>query len=391
MVQGTQITGERQGTTRFPRYDSAVLGLEQYWYPVMLSRELRKKPVPIRLFGQEFAFFRDGGKAYALRDRCPHRGIPLSMGRKVFPGTISCRYHGWTYDLNTGRLVAVLTDGPDSPICGKVNVDSYAVEERAGIIWLYHGTGNPPPVETHIPEELLRPNAVLQGRFTDRIGDWRYAAENGIDEGHAKFLHRTAFFVFFLRGPAWVLSQMVPEKDGWITRQPKSVGFEAEYPGLGRWPKKRFWKVLQGNIRVAIRLPGILRVFYGKWYHFEWYMPVDEGRHRYGQIALKHTSPLGAFLFRLRYWTYIRWALHILFNNQDSEVVKFMRTPPEYLYRPDNSIIAWRRLCERDLIIQSDNSNKQEASEQPALQSAALQKKLLADELLGGRSGYSSV
>jgi phenylpropionate dioxygenase-like ring-hydroxylating dioxygenase large terminal subunit len=316
----------------------------------MFSNQLRKKPVAVHLFGQDFAFFRDGTKAYALRDRCPHRGIPLSMGRRVFPGTISCCYHGWTYNLQNGHLVAVLTDGPDSPICGKVNVETFPVEERAGIIWLYYGTDSPPPVEANIPEELLRKNTVIEGRFTDRDGDWRYAAENGIDEGHAKFLHRTAFFVFFLRGPAWILSNMVPEEGGWITRKPKSIGFEGEYPGLGRWPEKRFWKILKKNIRVSIRLPGILRVFYGRWYHFEWYIPVDEGRHRYAQIALKHASPVGSLLFRLSYWTYIHWALHIFFNNQDSEVVKFMRTPPEHLYRPDNSIIAWRKMCEKNLV-----------------------------------------
>jgi hypothetical protein len=120
---------------------------------------------------------------------------------------------------------------------------------------------------------------------------------------------------------------------------------------------------LQGKVRVSIRLPGVLRVFYGKWYHFEWYMPADRGRHRYGQIALKHASPLGALLFRLRYWTYTRWALHIFFNNQDSEVVELMRTPPEYLYRPDNSLIAWRKMCEQALA--------QQSIEAPARQDAA--------------------
>jgi phenylpropionate dioxygenase-like ring-hydroxylating dioxygenase large terminal subunit len=31
-------------------------------------------------------------------------------------------YHGWTYALDDGQLVAVITDGPDSPICGKATV-----------------------------------------------------------------------------------------------------------------------------------------------------------------------------------------------------------------------------------------------------------------------------
>ena len=320
----------------------------------MLSRELGKKPVALRLFGEDIAFFRDRGRAYALNDRCLHRGVPLSMGRKEFPGTITCCYHGWTYDLKSGMLVAALTDGPDSAICGTVHVRTYAVEERAGIIWMYHGDGTPPAIESHIPEELLRDDAVSQGRFRNRVGDWRHAAENGIDEGHAKYLHRTALFVLFRRGPAWIHSDMVSGDDGWITREPRSVAFGGDFPSLGRWPRRQFWKVLKGMARVSIRLPATLRVFYGEWYHFEWYLPVEPGRHRFVQVALKHAPGWSAWLFHVRYWTYIRWVLHVHFNNQDALVVEHMRAPPEQLYRPDNSIIAWRKLCEQKLAQQDE-------------------------------------
>jgi len=90
-------------------------------------------------------FLRDEGKVYALSDQCPHRGVPLSLGRQEFPGTWTCYYHGWTYDLKTGVLQAALTDGPDSPICGKVRVRIYPVEERAGVVWVYLGAGEAPP------------------------------------------------------------------------------------------------------------------------------------------------------------------------------------------------------------------------------------------------------
>jgi phenylpropionate dioxygenase-like ring-hydroxylating dioxygenase large terminal subunit len=352
MDRSAQITGARYGETHFPRYDNAPLGLKQRWYPVMFSRALGGKPVSLRLFGEDVAFFRDGGKAYAVLDRCPHRGIPLSLARKEFPGTISCVYHGWTFDLKTGVMVAALTDGADSPIAGKRSVRTFPVEERAGLVWLFYGSGTPTPLESDIPEELLREDAVLQGRFTDRPGDWRYAAENGIDEGHVKFLHRNALFVRFFRAPSCILSEMVPQQDGWVLRQPKTITFGGDYPGLGWWPKPSFWKFLTARIRVSIRLPGMLRVFYGAWYHFEWYYPSENGRHRYGQIALKHAPAFGRLLFRIRYWLYIRWVLHVLFNNQDSQVVQLMKTPPEQLYRPDNSIIAWRRMCERDITSQ---------------------------------------
>ena len=342
----TQVTGTRAGVTRYPRYDAAILGFENYWYPVMFSRSLRRRPVALTLFGERIMFFRDRGRAYALNDRCPHRGIRLSVGRQEFPGTFSCRYHGWTFDLETGSLVAALTDGPDSPLCGKVSVRTYPVEERAGLIWMFRGDGAPPPVEDDIPDEFLHDRLVLGGRITTRPGDWRHAAENGFDEGHGKFLHRDAIFVAFRHPPAWIHSEVEPEQDGWITRKTTDLEFVSDYPGLGKWPKKRFWRTTRVLSRASIRLPGALRIHFGEWIHFEWYVPTDPGRHRYLQFALKHTSGLDAALFRLRYWTYLHWLFHVRFNDQDADVVEMMSTPPERLFRPDTSIIGWRKLCE---------------------------------------------
>jgi phenylpropionate dioxygenase-like ring-hydroxylating dioxygenase large terminal subunit len=347
MDASTQITGVQAGATRFPRYDEAALGFEGFWYPVMFSRDLReRKPVPVQLFGKPVMFYREGGEPFALGDRCPHRGVPLSLGRQEFPGTFTCRYHGWTFDLRTGTLVAALTDGPDSPICGKASVQTYPVAERAGIVWMFHGHGEPPPVEAHIPPELLAPNAVIEGRITTRPGDWRYGAENGFDESHGKYLHRDSLMVFFSHPPAFVRTEIAPDDWRWITRKTTQATSFADYPGLGSWPKKRFWKVRRSLVRVSIALPGVLRVHYGGWIHFEWYVPTAEGHHRYLQFVVKNASGPGAWFFRLRYRMHLRWIFHVQFNDQDASMVELMRTPPEQLFGPDHSLIAWRRLCE---------------------------------------------
>jgi phenylpropionate dioxygenase-like ring-hydroxylating dioxygenase large terminal subunit len=347
-----QVTGMRRGTTRFPQYDAAVLGFEQFWYPVLWSRDLTTKPVALTLFGQPIVFVRDGsGTARALQDRCPHRGVPLSLGRCEFPSTITCRYHGWTFDLTDGKLVAVLTDGPDSPICGKAHVRTYAVEECAGLIWIYNGSGTPRPLREQIPAELLDENLVLEGRITTRRGDWRYAAENGFDEGHVKYLHRDAWIVTFTHIPSYVSVNVGPDdaNDPWITRNVTGVHFEAEYPGLGVWPKKRLWKHKKRGVRVSIRMPGMLRVQYDGWTHFETYVPTVAGEHRYVQIAMTSARGVQALRFRLFYRGYLSWIFHGQFNDQDTAMVEQMKTPPELLYRPDISLIAWRRLCEAQL------------------------------------------
>jgi phenylpropionate dioxygenase-like ring-hydroxylating dioxygenase large terminal subunit len=159
----------------WPRYEEANQGFRNYWYPVLESRQLKSTPKAVTVAGEKIMLMRDGDKVRALHDRCPHRGVPLSAGRKEFPGTISCIYHGWTYKLENGELVAALTDGPDSPICGKagVRVKTYPVEDRAGVIWVYVGDLPPPPSEEDIPEEFLAPDATVIPMIELRKGDWR--------------------------------------------------------------------------------------------------------------------------------------------------------------------------------------------------------------------------
>ena len=117
--QGELSSKRRTGLAFGPTYEQAAIGLPNYWYPVMFSVQLGKRPKPYTLLGQNILFVRRQNRAYALENRCPHRGIPLHLGKFEFEGTITCIYHAWTFDLATGQLVAVLTDGPDSPMPGR--------------------------------------------------------------------------------------------------------------------------------------------------------------------------------------------------------------------------------------------------------------------------------
>ena len=78
----------------WPRYEAANSGFRNYWYPVLESRLLKQAPKAVKVVGEKIVLVRDGNKVRALNDRCPHRGVPLSAGRREFPGTISCIYHG---------------------------------------------------------------------------------------------------------------------------------------------------------------------------------------------------------------------------------------------------------------------------------------------------------
>ena len=349
-MQQTQVTGVQYGKSIYPVYDSAYLGFRNFWYPVLFSHQLRRKPVALTLLGEKIVFFREKGKVYALHNRCPHRGVCLDTARREFPGTITCVYHGWTFDLKSGKLVAALTDGPDSPICGKVSVRTYPVEERLGLIWIFIGDIEPPPVEEDIPDEWLQGDTVIVGRITEREGDWRHAAENGFDEGHAKYLHRNSLWVFFRKVAAWSDVRVSPTEDGrGVKRLIEGIRWavQDDFPGLGKWPQKMpFWRRASRPPDISISLPGVLRVAYREPIHYEWYVATVPGRHRYLQFLIKRTRGWGAIRFRLLYWLLRRWVFHVRFNNQDAWMVRQMQTPPERLYRPDLSIVAWRKLCE---------------------------------------------
>ena len=60
----------------------ANVPLYPYWYIACRSEELRNKPKQIKLWNTHIVLFRDHQNcAYAMLDRCPHRNVPLSIGK----------------------------------------------------------------------------------------------------------------------------------------------------------------------------------------------------------------------------------------------------------------------------------------------------------------------
>ena len=356
----------------WPEYDGAETGLRNYWYPVYWSAEVGRKPVSVRVCGEDIMLQRDQhGIAHALRDRCPHRGVPLSMGTEEFPGTVTCAYHAWTYDLSNGELVAVITDGPDSPMCGKVKVETYPADEAVGLVWVFIGDRAPHPLRDQLPEELQNPPpCAVGGRIEDRNGDWRLYAENGFDEGHAKYLHRTSYWRIFKTMPTWNIVHI--ERHGrWIYRIEDERHWEAEFPGLGTWSNARWWKTkpkqqqgkMLGNTGGAkkndpyilsqdlpgfasLTMPGVLRIAYPQFIHYEFYVPIEQGRTKYVGVMVQFKTGLAKAGFFVKYLCGIRWLFHGNFSGQDGWMVEATDAPPERLYRPDISLIEWRRMVE---------------------------------------------
>jgi nitrite reductase (NADH) small subunit len=78
------------------------------------------KRLIVDVAGRSIGVFNVGGTFFAVRNSCPHQGGPLCLGRTVGlatsarPGAIEysregeilrCPWHGWEFDLATGRSV----------------------------------------------------------------------------------------------------------------------------------------------------------------------------------------------------------------------------------------------------------------------------------------------
>jgi nitrite reductase [NAD(P)H] small subunit len=76
--------------------------------------------------GDNIALFRTAsGKVFALRDRCPHKGGPLSQGI-VAGETVTCPLHSWNLGLDSGQARA-----PDVGC-----VATFPVRVEDGVVWL---------------------------------------------------------------------------------------------------------------------------------------------------------------------------------------------------------------------------------------------------------------
>ena len=109
------------------------------WYPACRAAVLRAGDTAVStLLGVPLLVGRKrDGSLFAMRDLCPHRGIPLSAG--WFDGeTVMCKYHGWRFEPCTGRCEEIPSlTSHDGLLPGKIYANSFPVAERDGYAWVY--------------------------------------------------------------------------------------------------------------------------------------------------------------------------------------------------------------------------------------------------------------
>jgi phenylpropionate dioxygenase-like ring-hydroxylating dioxygenase large terminal subunit len=153
--------------------EDAAAPLREAWYYAAPSRALRRGQIlPRTMLGEPVLVGRDrDGRVFALRDICPHRGMPLTEGR--FDGTeVECCYHGWRFATD-GRCTAIpsLVTGQTFDL-SRVAVAAYRAMEAQGNIWVYFGgdpTGAPAVPRLDDFADDARPGIVETVRFEAAI------------------------------------------------------------------------------------------------------------------------------------------------------------------------------------------------------------------------------
>ncbi|MFC9617991.1 Rieske 2Fe-2S domain-containing protein [Streptomyces sp. NPDC056938] len=171
--------------------DLRRIGIDpDYWYPVAVSRAVRKERTFAAVFaGERIVLYRGrSGSVHALEDRCAHRQVPLSLG-VVEGDTLRCCYHAWAYRGN-GRIsqIPYLPKGCERPPRG---VRSYPVREAFGLVFVF--PGDPEKAESAPFPVLPEFGAATHRTMTfSRTVNCHYSFmhENLLDMNH-QFLHRS--------------------------------------------------------------------------------------------------------------------------------------------------------------------------------------------------------
>ncbi|MSQ71108.1 MAG: hypothetical protein EXR27_07435 [Betaproteobacteria bacterium] len=387
------------------REEIPALGIKEYWYPALRDSKVGTKPVGLKIMGEDLVFFRgESGEVAALANGCPHRGGSLMHGDCHYAGTVACPYHGWVFN-EEGECLAVLSEGPGSPIPGTARARKFPTRTVRGMVFIWMGEGKPVAIEEDIPPEFFEGEETMVFTVERQWPvNWRVALENSLDS-HVMYVHRDSFLQ--LKEPVLQFGHVgnrvrtVNDKAciGYMTEPPSPK--RDFYPKLNReWPKteyRKLWLWLFGwrahwnefppfnrneewDMHTIIdgkraragghHLPSMFRFDYGTHMYTRCCVPVDEKNTRivYYHAARSQTA-FGRMLHTAYFKLIYSWLMHDNFSQQDYKVMGPQRYDlPEILSATDSEVVAWRRLL---LKAREGPGKKREAPDRPVMKIAS--------------------
>lgn len=292
-----EIKEEARGASQIGPFDYCPrVGFREYWYPGIWAKKVgRNRPVRLKMLGEELVLFRGkDGAVVALSEWCPHRGARLSNGLCDFAGTVTCPYHGYVFDEN-GQCVAGLIEAVDSTLAPKLRAKKFPTAECRGIVFIWMGETAPVPLDDDLPWEFKDASLNVDRHTRVKMWgtNWTEPMWQGIDY-HEFYLHRSFKWWYlinyrqpFFRPKPVVTNgvRIVEEGDNYVTCTQENVEYgQKDYPGLGTWPRRVWWRILgqpkpkKGRFghHHNVQLPSIVRVPLGDADHMRWGVPVSD-------------------------------------------------------------------------------------------------------------------
>jgi vanillate O-demethylase monooxygenase subunit len=165
--------------------------LHNAWYVAASESEIGTGLFPATLLGMPVVLYRKtDGQLVALEDACPHRKLPLSMGR-LDGDQVECGYHGLTFD-GEGTCTRAPTSGR---IPARAKVHSYPLQVRYGLVWLWMGEPSlaDPASLCEVPEWGDPQWGLSRGASMTVPCNYLYMTDNLLDPSHVAWVHQSSF------------------------------------------------------------------------------------------------------------------------------------------------------------------------------------------------------
>jgi phenylpropionate dioxygenase-like ring-hydroxylating dioxygenase large terminal subunit len=249
--------------------------LKNHWYVAAWSDELGKKDLlPVTMLNEAIVLYRmKDGTPVALENRCIHRRVPLSEGKRI-GDDLRCGYHGLVYDC-TGRCVNI-PGQVDVP--AGAGVKAYPVVERHTFIYVW--MGDPAAAdETKIVDfpYLSDPDWGATKQHLHLNANYLLLIDNLSDASHVAYLHSSTVGNAAVAEDADVVYERVGDVVR-VTREMLDVPAAKTYVDFGahggnfdrwsqlEWRAPAFFVNQNGSEATGLRKPGLSRCFdRGEW------------------------------------------------------------------------------------------------------------------------------
>ena len=245
----------------------------------------------VRKAGKQVLLIAADGQVFAVANRCPHEGYPLSEGTEGPGCVLTCNWHNWKFDLKTGAALV-----------GRDPVRTYPVELRDGEIFL---DLTDPPADMLKERALNGLDAALADNDRSRMAREVARLEaSGFDTGTA-LIHalrsrsnNLEYGMTHAHAAAadWIaLAERAPSKETRFAAMLEPLGHLAwdtlgapEYPyadGVASWDEAAFLKAVEAEDEAA----ALARIRGAVWES----VPYAQLRPAFAASALSHYADFG--------------------------------------------------------------------------------------------------